>query len=126
MNSLYDQAVTSDANQHLSGGAQEKFILDFIKNPTPDALKVAARDASYATFQQKTFLGQIASGLQKKAGPIGKIIAPFTRIPSAILTDAIDYTPVGAVKTIFQAVQRGQFTADSQRQLSQGLGRTIT
>ncbi len=126
MNSLYDQALTTAANQRLSGGAEEKFILDAIKNPTPKMLKVAARDAQYATFQQRTMLGTLASGAQRTLGPAGKIIAPFTRIPSAILTDAVDYTPVGAAKSIIQTINRGKFTADSQRQLSQGLGRAIT
>lgn len=126
LNSLYDQALTTAANQHLTGGAADNFVVDAIKSPTPEMLKVAARDAQYATFQQKTMLGQAASAGMRPLGAAGKIIAPFTRIASSVITDAIDYAPTGAVKSVMQAINRGQFTQDSQRLLSQGLGRTIT
>lgn len=126
LNSLYDQALTTAANQKLTGDAAKRFVLDFVKSPPKEAMDLADKEAQIATFQQKTFLGQIASGFQRKAGPAGKIIAPFTRIPSAILTDAVDYSPVGTVKSVMQAVQRGQFTQASQRELSQGLGRSVT
>lgn len=126
LNSLYDQALTEARNTHLTGQAKNDFILHFVKNPSPEALATASRDAAYGTFQQKTLLGSAAGGLQRNLGPAGKILAPFTRIPSAILTDAVDYTPAGIMKSIFQAVQRGEFTQDSQRQLVQGIGRGIT
>lgn len=126
LNSLYDQALTEASNKGLHGMEKQNFILDFVKHPSQEALTVAQRDAEMATFQQKTTLGQLGASVQKSGGGLGTIVAPFTRIPGAILTDVVNYSPAGVAKSIIEAIQRGEFTQDSQRQLAQGLGRGVT
>lgn len=125
-NSLYNQGMTAAINQGLSGAERESFVNNFVHDPTPQAVDIAHRDASNATFQQTTKLGQVGSAVQQKGGAVGKALMPFTRVPGAVVTDLVNYSPVGAAKSIIEAIQRGEFTPDSQRQLSQGIGRSIT
>ena len=118
------QSAQAEAiNQGLSGRLKSNFVDNFMKNPPAKALEQASKDAQYATLQQKTALGQAASGLQKKLGPLGHFIAPFTRMPGAAATDLINYSPVGAVKTVIQNIGKGKF---DQRDLAMGLGRATT
>ena len=123
LNSLYDQALTEAGNQGLKGTALESFVKDFVASPPPDAAARALQEAQYTTFQNKTALGNIASGFTKSGGPLARVVAPFTQIPSSIAMKLIDYSPVGAVKTIIENIGKGNF---DQRAFSQGLGRAIT
>lgn len=129
LESLYNQGKASAINAGLKGDAADAFVKDFVANPSKDALNVATNDAQNATFQQETQLGKVASAIQSKGGILGKVIAPFTRIPSAIATDVFNYSPVGAVKTIVQGIKAARsdtgWTLADQRAFSQGLGRSI-
>lgn len=121
--SLAQQAEAQALTQGLKGAEKTSFVKEFVAHPSPDALDAAAKDAQYATLQQKTAIGQAASGFQQKLGPLGQVIAPFTRIPGAVATDLIDYSPAGAAKTVIQNIGKGKF---NQRDLAQGLGRAAT
>ena len=129
LQSLYNQALAAAKTQGLKGEEADRFVTDFVHSPSADALKIAQHDAEMFTFQQTTKLGQIASAMQQKGGIIGKVIAPFTKIPSAIATDLINYSPVGGMKTIIDGIKATKsdegLTIAAQRQLSQGLGRSI-
>lgn len=128
--SLYNQALAAAKTQGLKGDESDRFVTDFVHSPDPQALKIAQHDAEMATFQQTTKLGQVASAIQQKGGVVGKVIAPFTRIPSALATDLINYSPIGGMKSIVDGIKAAKseegLTVESQRQLSQGLGRSIT
>lgn len=129
LESLYNQGKAAALTAGLKGSQRDAFIKNFVSNPSEDALNVAEKDAQNATFQQETALGKAASSMQRTGGVVGKVIAPFTRIPSAIATDVINYSPVGAVKTIVDGIKAARsdagLTVAAQRQLSQGLGRSI-
>lgn len=130
LQSLYNQGLAAAKTQGLSGAEKENFLQDFVGNPSTAALDTAKHDAENATFQQETALGNIASAIQKKGGIIGKVIAPFTRIPSAIATDLINYSPVGLAKTLVDGIKTASsdegWTVAAQRQFSQGVGRGLT
>jgi hypothetical protein len=128
-NALHDYAGALGRNQGLKGAELQKFVTDSVANPTKEMLDVAKHDAEMATFQQKTKIGDAASGIQGKTGIFGKVAAPFTRIPSAIATDVVNYSPVGVPKTIIEALKdKGAegWTPAVQRRFVQGLGRSIT
>ena len=91
LQSLYNQAIAAAKTQGLKGDEADDFVNNFVQAPPPKALDVAQHDAEMFTFQQTTKLGQVASALQQKGGIIGKVIAPFTKIPSAIATDLINH-----------------------------------
>lgn len=125
--SLNDQALTEAKNQGLKGADKQTFVKNFVDNPTDKAKETAAFDAARATNQQETDLGHMAQSLQKvtMAGfPVGKVLAPFTRIPSAIGTvGMVDYTPFGIAREVVMQVKKGEF---DQRLMSQAIGRSAT
>lgn len=126
--SMYSQAKAAAKTAKVSAEDMPGFINNFINNPSHESLDTAAKDAEHATFQQETALGKGASQIQK-IPVVGKYVAPFTRIPSAIATDVIDYSPVGAVKTIVKGIKDakdGGWSVGDQRAFAQGLGRSIT
>lgn len=119
--SLQSQAIAQAKNAGLKGPEAKKFIDDLVQNPTDEMLKYAVNDAEIAVFQNKTALGKIAQQIQKAPG--GEIVVPFGRTPAAVVTQIINYSPVGIVKTIVQNIGTGRF---DQRLFAQGLGRGIT
>lgn len=128
-NGVADYAKAQGINKGLSGDALKEYVASERANPSNETLSSAKHDAEMSTFQQKTKIGDAASGIQGKTGIVGKVAAPFTRIPSAIATDAINYSPLGGAKTIIEAIRdNGQegWTPQVQRRFVQGLGRSIT
>ena len=118
--SLESQAIAQAKNQGLKGAEAKSFIDNVIENPTDEMLKYAVMDAETAVFQNRTVLGDIAKAVQRAPG--GEVIVPFGRTPSAVATQVLNYTPIGAVKTIVQNIGRGRF---DQRAFSQGLARGL-
>ena len=125
--SLNDQALTAATNQGLKGDAKNAFVQDFVSKPSEQAIQLAKNDAEIATNQQKSTAGQLASEIQnfKPGGvPVGKIIAPFTRIPSAIGVNGLwNYTPFGYGSQVAKQIMSGNL---DQRALSQAFGRSAT
>ena len=52
-----------------------------------------------------------------------EFILPFTKTPSAVAMQLVNYSPVGIVKTIVQNIGKGKF---DQRLFAQGIGRGLT
>lgn len=129
LNSIYSTALAGAKNQGLRGAERQAFVEDVVRNPSKEVLAIADHDAQMNSFQQQTALSQAAGALQK-VPVIGKVLAPFTRIPAAIATDLINYSPLGIPKTIFEAIKAAKSTEGwslaAQRKFSQGLGRSIT
>lgn len=119
--SLYSQAIALAKNAKVKGAARAEFIENLVQNPTDDMLRNAVNDAEIAVFQNKTTLGNIAKAIQKVPG--GEVVVPFAQTPGAVATQLMNYTPIGAVKTILQNIGKGNF---NQKTFSQGIGRAIT
>lgn len=120
--SLQSQAIAQAKNQGLKGAEAKSFINNLVANPTDDMLKYAKQDAEVAVFQNRTILGETAKTIQKIPA-VGEVIVPFGRTPSSVVTQMINYSPVGIVKTIAENVGKGRF---DQRLFAQGLGRGLT
>jgi len=133
-NNLYDLAITDAKNKGLKGPAREAHIQKFIKEPPMKALETANQAADVAIFGNDTALSRIAGGVissAEKAGPVvgtaAKVALPFTKVPSAVATRLVDYSPFGAVKTIAEQiknVKKGGVL--DQRALSEGLSQSLT
>lgn len=122
--SLYNQGQAVAKTQGLKGTAAKEFIDNFVSKPSDDALKLAVQDAEIATFQNSTKLGDIGSAVGQKGGALGQFVVPFSKTPAAAaMQGLVNYTPVGAVKTVIENAGKGKF---DQRAFSQGLGRSIT
>ena len=119
--SLASQAIAQSKNAKLAGKEASSLVENLIANPTDEMLKYAVLDAETAVFQNATMLGKVAKAIQRLPG--GEVILPFGRTPSAVAMQILNYTPIGAVKTIVQNIGKGKF---DQRLFSQGLGRSIT
>ena len=119
--SIADQAIAEANNKKLKGAERTKFIDNLMQNPTEKMLEYAVHDAQVAVFQNKTTLGDIARNIQRH--PLGQLVLPFGRTPSAVATQIVNYTPLGAVGAIFSHARKGHF---DQRLLAQALGRGIT
>lgn len=124
--SLMQQAQAEAINQGLKGADRQAFIQKFMANPPKDAYERAQTDAQYASSQQHTALGAAASGLQHNLGPVGQVIAPITRIPGAVATQMINYSPAGFVKTAGKAIaDKAKGNEFDQRAFAQGTGRAV-
>lgn len=97
--------------------------------PTEEMIKIATKDALYATFTNENALNN-AIKAAKQAG--GKevaaaidLVAPFTRTPTNVAKATfIDYTPVGIVKTVVQKVlNKGEV---DNKALAEAFGRSLT
>lgn len=126
--SLMDQAIARGKTLELSGDDLDEFVKDMVKNPDDEMLRYAAIDAETSVFQNRTALSDVGQSVQNigkgtRAEGIGEFIIPFSRTPSAVATQVLNYTPVGIIKTIVENIGKGKF---DQRLFSQGIGRGIT
>lgn len=119
--SLQSQAIAQAKNKGLKGNEAKLFIENVTQNPTDDMLKYAVDDAETAVFQNKTVLSKVGKAIQDIPG--GEVIVPFSRTPSAVAMQLVNYSPVGVVNTIIRNAGKGKF---DQRLFSQGMGRAIT
>jgi hypothetical protein len=126
VNDLYKQADAAAKTAKVPLGDRKAFVDNFVNNPDEQAAEQAHIAAQYATFQQPTFMGKVASSMQKTPG--AKILAPFAHIASAILTDVKNYSPIGAMQSVFDAVKASKtgWTPAIQKQLVEGVGRGVT
>jgi hypothetical protein len=119
-------AKAEATNRGLKGNARSSFVQKFMANPPTQALERATKESDYATFKNKTILGNMASGLKRSAGPAKPVVdfvIPFTQVPSAIATRLVERTPVGIAKemvTQIKAVKAGE--PFDQRAMSQAIG----
>lgn len=127
--SLGEQALVTIKNEGLefaSKAEKEAWIKNFMDNPPKAAMELADQDAKIATFRNDTDLGKGAKAIQdfKIMGiPVGEIVLPFAKTPSAVATAMINYTPVGAVANIAEMLYKRQF---NQKQFAEAVGRSVT
>ena len=119
--SLMDQSLAAAKNKGFKGREMVEQAYKIAENPTEDMIRYAVTDATTAVFQNKTALGRAAKTVQNIPG-VGQFIVPFAQTPSAVAMQILNYSPVGAVKTIIENIGKGKF---DQRAFSQGIGRSI-
>lgn len=127
-NDLFKQAIAEGKNLGYKGDALQEHVDNFTKGAGDFAKQEAQLSAQRATFQQDTKLGHVGQALQHVPG--GHVVLPFAKIASTILSDAADYSPVGAIKTGWNAFKESKgsegWTPTVQKHFVEGLGRSIT
>lgn len=118
--SIAEQARVQAINNKLRGEEKKKFVEDLVANPTDDMVVLAVADAETAVFQNQTLLAKV--GAKIKEIPGAEFILPFSKTPSAVAMQILNYSPVGAVKTTLQNIGKGKF---DQRDFSKGMGRAL-
>lgn len=110
--SMKEQANLAARNSGLKGADRQDFVRRFLSDPPVEAVSRAQLEAEDATFTNPTMLGKVAAAAKRAAGdnPVGKALAelilPFARIPSAVATAVVTYSPVGAVKEVVTQLAR--------------------
>jgi hypothetical protein len=122
--SLYARTRLVGLKAGFKGEALSRYIDDAMPNATEDMVLGATFDAELATYKNPTVLGEMASDLKRglraraaKAEPGRRIpyavaqvaldlTMPFTRIPSAIVTVAADYSPAGFLKAALHTMDK--------------------
>jgi hypothetical protein len=140
-NSLNDQANVAwmnEATKAEKAGTpapdQKEFVKDFVENPPKKNADIAREESLRMGFNNKTTAGDIATKLTKGGEEEGnaamRFLIPFTQKPAAIATEVANYTPVGAVGTLFRAMKAMKgpegWTPEIQRDFVKGIGRSIT
>lgn len=120
--SMMDQAIATAKNEGVPRAQRLTRAYQLVEDPTEEMIRYATLDASTAVFINKTGLGEAAAKIQRLP-VVGQFILPFARTPSAVAMQILNYSPVGAVKTIVENIGKGRF---DQRLFSQGIGRSIT
>ena len=107
-----------------------KDVETLVNNPTDQMIKTAVHDAEVAVFQNNTALSSAVNSAKrslksksKAGGALADFVTPFTGVPSAIITQVVNYTPVGLGKNIVTNIGKGKF---NQREFSEGVGRGLT
>jgi len=116
---LYNQAIARGINKKLKGKALSNFVANKVHKPTKKMLNTATVDAETAVFQNKTKLGDIGAAIQEAGG---KLVVAFSRTPSAVAMQIINYGPVGPIKEIIEQLAKKEY---DQRRVSQAFGRAI-
>lgn len=132
-NTLHDLAKADAINKGLKGDAREAHIQEFIKNPPADAFQTATNAAEKSIFANDTALSRIAGGVRNAvqdrplASAAVNVVMPFTKVPSAVITRMVDYTPVGAVKTLIKGINNVKKTGVlDQRAFVEGMAEAGT
>lgn len=125
---LYARASVNATREGLSGAAKTARINELLAHPTDEMALGAVQNAEYATLMNKTAFGEAASGIKSglkqasenpknnlgkrlsaQAGYIGsEMVMPFTGVPSAVGGVLVDYSPLGAAKTLAMMVKAAQ------------------
>ena len=131
---MYDQAYTAAYNKGLKGDAAERFVQDFVTNPSEKALATARYAGQRAALTNPTWSSNKIEGMinggsdpVKGGDNVIRTVHPVVRVAAAAGTSAIDYSPLGFIKAPREAWTRakkeGSFTPESQSLLSKGLAR---
>lgn len=122
--SLHEQAKVQAINKGLKGKEAENFIDEIMKNPTDEMLIFAAADAETAVFQNRTILSDAANKIKQIPGM--EFILPFSKTPSAVAMQIVNYSPallVKATRLLLDGLKSGNF---NQKDFSKILGRVLT
>lgn len=101
---LHVHGVT--AEQLESGKANSKVLTD--------ARNYAAQEALKATYQDHNKLSDTVVNVGKYSGVLGDAVMPFKRTPANILARGFEYSPAGAVKSVYDGltkIKSGEKTA---------------
>ena len=97
-----------------------------LTKPTQEILEQAEREALESVFQNKSMLSDFALGLRgginrigTKEFGLGDVLIPYAQTPANLTQQAINYSPLGALKGIYNLSQ------GNQRQASLDLARSL-
>lgn len=133
--SLYSQAGAEAINIGQEGN--RAVIQKLVESPTDEMIKTAISDANVATFKDKNSASSIANAIKREMAKVklgdvevGKIVSevfmPFTGVPTSILGQIANYSPIGLLKGIINTGKvLAQDVPELQRQAAHEIGRGV-
>lgn len=121
-NAIRTEAKRQGMNQGYKGQALQDYIESRVATPDPELQAYGIRKGNEAVYDVDTKLSSIMNRVDKfidsqdnkvvKSGMRGAktLIAPFVKVPSKVLSTAIDYSPLGTVKAIVNKVGSKNYT----------------
>jgi hypothetical protein len=109
-----------------------------VSEPTPGMIEIADKIAKYRTFQDNNHLSNgfkaIKDGLNKLSGfftgttewGLGDLVLKYAKTPANILARGIDYSPVGTIKAINEAVKPLRGKVFNQKEFVDAISRSAT
>ena len=119
---IKEQAIVRAINTGRKG--DKKYIDFLIQNPDEKMMTAAVIDATSATFQNKTRLGEALSAARAGGGILGQFAIPFARTPSAVAMEVLHYSPIGAFEAMAELLIKGK--KFDQAKFSTLLGKSTT
>lgn len=129
-NAIRTEAKRQGMNQGYKGQALQDYINSRVATPDPDLQAYGIMKGNESVYDSDTLLAKIMSSYDKLANgrknKVGRfsmktaktLITPFVKVPSKVLSTAIDYSPMGSVQAIVKKVggtknySVGQFETD--------------
>lgn len=110
-----------------------------------EAQEMAEQDALYRSFQDDTLPGRILSGIKNTLNNVGfskksengliytwglgDLIQKYTQVPGALISRAVEFSPLGYLKAVHSLLtirQDGKVSPEKQRAASLAIGRATT
>lgn len=123
---LKQSAKVVAINEGLKGKSFDLRVSELVDKPTAEMAAFAEEYKLFATFNNKNILSDMASKARTAASknPASQIVMesaiPFVRTPTNVAMRTLDYSPIGIVKGLYEAV------LGKQQAAAMDLGRGIT
>lgn len=134
-----EEALIEASRRGLKGRNAKTFAADYVKNMSPTSKDAAVQTAKEAVFQNDTVLGNFATKIKSlprtikdpvKRDAVQAIVdftIPFAKIPGAVATALVDYSPAGVVLKAVQAgLTKGMGKPTDLRALNAAIGKSTT
>ena len=137
-NAIRTEAKRQGVNQGLKGQALNDYVNSRVATPDPELQAFGMRKGNESVYDADTILskamGAIDRVINSQENKVVRnslktaetLVTPFVKVPSKVLSTAMDYSPLGSVKAIVRKIgTKGYTTADFETDLAKsGLGTT--
>jgi hypothetical protein len=121
-NTTYDLAKADGLNKGLKGQALKDHMQKTVNDPPVGLAEKAVSAAEKAVLGQDNKLASKITSITRDF-PAAGVLVPFVKVPTNFLIRSLDYTPVGAIKTVVSQIKNKQF---DQRAFSEAIGEATT
>ena len=101
-----------------------------VNEPTKEMIEQATHEAAYRTFQDNSLPARVLQGLKETANRVGTkefgmgdFLIKYTTVPGNIISRAVEYSPLGYLKTFNLLHEANKTGKLNQRELSMTLAR---
>lgn len=135
-NAIRTEAKRQGINQGYKGQALQDYINSRVATPDPELQAYGVRKGNESVYDMDTKLSDLMNRIDKyidsQDNKVVKnimkgsktLVAPFVKVPSKVLSTAVDYSPLGSVKAIVNKIgSKGYTTGQFETDLAKsGLG----